>query len=165
MLTRQFRFGRTPAIGAVAICALAAGWTAGQRAHFVAGHREEPSSISLPLAPERDSKGPTSPKDANSFERGRSRQVLSPSRRRKLAYSRRTSRRNKSATWPALPRRSRFIRPATLRVATSRRQPQKTRLSRRRLNGSRCGAFRAKPASSGCRPSCRRIRSGPRSTG
>ncbi|MGH6821007.1 MAG: hypothetical protein ACREDU_09130, partial [Methylocella sp.] len=55
MLTRQFRFGRIPGIGAVAICALAAGWIAGQRSLFVAGHREEPSS--LPLGPERDSKG------------------------------------------------------------------------------------------------------------
>src|ERR1700736_4683537 len=57
MLARQLRFGRIPGIGAVAICALAAGWTAGQRSLFVAGYREEPSSISLPLAPERDSKG------------------------------------------------------------------------------------------------------------
>ena len=57
MLTRQFHFGRIPATGALAICALAAGWTAGQRSLFVAGHREKPSSISLPLAPESDSKG------------------------------------------------------------------------------------------------------------
>ncbi|MGH6851793.1 MAG: lytic transglycosylase domain-containing protein, partial [Methylocella sp.] len=64
MLARQFRFGRIPGIGAVAICALAAGWTAGQRSLFVASHREKPSSISPPLAPERDSKGPTSPNDA-----------------------------------------------------------------------------------------------------
>jgi soluble lytic murein transglycosylase len=61
MRTRQFRFGRIPALGAVAICALAAGWTAGQRSLFVAGRREKPSSISVPLAPERDSKGPASP--------------------------------------------------------------------------------------------------------
>jgi soluble lytic murein transglycosylase len=63
MRTRQFQFGRIPAIGALAICALAAGWTAGQRSLFVAGHREKPSSISPPLAPERDSKGPVSPND------------------------------------------------------------------------------------------------------
>ena len=63
MRTRQFHFGRIPAIGALAICALAAGWTAGQRSLFVAGHREKPSSISPPLAPERDSKGPVSPND------------------------------------------------------------------------------------------------------
>src|ERR1700694_5091108 len=61
MRTTQFRFGRIPGIGAVAICALAAGWTAGQRSLFVAGHREKASS--LPLAPERDSKGPASPND------------------------------------------------------------------------------------------------------
>ncbi|MGB6176297.1 MAG: lytic transglycosylase domain-containing protein [Methylocella sp.] len=63
MRTRQFRFGRIPAIGALAICALAAGWTAGQRSLFVPGHREKPPSISLPLASERDSKGPASPND------------------------------------------------------------------------------------------------------
>jgi hypothetical protein len=63
MLTRQFCFGRIPGIGAVAICALAAGWTAGQRSLFVAGHREKPSSISLPPAPKRDSRGPASPND------------------------------------------------------------------------------------------------------
>jgi soluble lytic murein transglycosylase len=63
MRTRQFRFGRIPGIGAVAICAIAAGWTAGQRALFVAGHREEPSFISPPLDPERDSEGPVSPGD------------------------------------------------------------------------------------------------------
>jgi len=63
MLTRQLFSGRIPGIGGVAICALAAGWTAGQRSLFVAGHREEPSSVSLPLAPERDSKGPASPND------------------------------------------------------------------------------------------------------
>ncbi|MGH6819469.1 MAG: transglycosylase SLT domain-containing protein, partial [Methylocella sp.] len=57
MLTRQFRFGPIPATGALAICALAAGWTAGQRSLFVAGHHEKPSSISLPPAPESDSKG------------------------------------------------------------------------------------------------------------
>src|ERR1700724_483205 len=61
MLPRQFRFGRIPGIGAVAICALAAGWTAGQRSLFVADHRENPSHISLPPAPERDSKEPASP--------------------------------------------------------------------------------------------------------
>jgi soluble lytic murein transglycosylase len=60
MLARQFRFGRIPGLGAVAICALAAGWTAGQRSLFVASHREKPSSFSPPLAPERDSKGPAS---------------------------------------------------------------------------------------------------------
>jgi len=63
MRTRQFHFGRIPAIGALAICALAAGWTAGQRSLFVAGHREKPSSISPPFPPERDSKGPVSPND------------------------------------------------------------------------------------------------------
>src|SRR5580704_12557917 len=61
MRTTQFRFGRIPGIGAVAICALAAGWTAGQRSLFVAGHRENPSYVSLPLAPERDSKEPAFP--------------------------------------------------------------------------------------------------------
>ena len=61
MFARQLRFGRIPGIGAVAICALAAGWTAGQRSLFVAGHREKSSS--LPLAPERDSRGPASPND------------------------------------------------------------------------------------------------------
>ena len=55
MLTRQFLFGRIPGIGAVAICALASGWIAGQRSLFVAAQRDEPSS--LPLGPERDSKG------------------------------------------------------------------------------------------------------------
>jgi soluble lytic murein transglycosylase len=63
MRTRQFRFGRVPAIGAVAICALAAGWTAGRRSLFVAGYRGEPSSNSFPLASERDSKGPGSAND------------------------------------------------------------------------------------------------------
>ncbi|HEX3496007.1 MAG TPA: lytic transglycosylase domain-containing protein, partial [Methylocella sp.] len=64
MLARQFRFGRIPGIGAVAICAIAAGWTAGQRSLFVAGHRAGPPSISPPLAPERDSTGPASQSDA-----------------------------------------------------------------------------------------------------
>src|SRR3984893_203091 len=70
MRTMQFRFGRILAIGAVAICALAAGWTAGQRSLFVPGHREAPSSISLPLAPERDSKGPASPSDETRSSEG-----------------------------------------------------------------------------------------------
>ncbi len=61
MATRQFRSGRIPGIGAVAICALAAGWTAGQRSLFLTGPREEPASISPPLAPARDSEGPASP--------------------------------------------------------------------------------------------------------
>jgi soluble lytic murein transglycosylase len=65
MRTRQCRFGRIPEIGTVAICALAAGWTAGQRSLFVAGHREEPPSISPSLAPERDSKGPASPNEGD----------------------------------------------------------------------------------------------------
>src|ERR1700730_13481061 len=68
MRTRQFRFGRIPGIGAVAICALAAGWTAGQRSLFVAGHREKSSS--LPLAPERDSRGPASPNDETRSSEG-----------------------------------------------------------------------------------------------
>src|SRR5580704_5087539 len=68
MRTRQFRFGRIPGIGAVAICALAAGWTAGQRSLFVAGHREKSSS--LPLAPERDSRGPASPHDETRSSEG-----------------------------------------------------------------------------------------------
>ncbi|MGH6937143.1 MAG: hypothetical protein ACRED2_13420, partial [Methylocella sp.] len=64
MPTRQSRLGRIPSIGGVAICAVAAGWTAGQRSLFVAGHHGEPSSsISLPLAPERGSKGLGSPND------------------------------------------------------------------------------------------------------
>src|ERR1700730_14617032 len=70
MLTRQFHFGRIPGIGAVAICALATGWIAGQRSLFVAGHREEPSPISLPLAPERDSRGPASPNDETRSSEG-----------------------------------------------------------------------------------------------
>ena len=68
MRTRQFRFGRIPGIGAVAICALAAGWTAGQRSLFVAGHREKSSS--LPLAPDRDSSGPASPNDETRSSEG-----------------------------------------------------------------------------------------------
>ncbi|MGH6813130.1 MAG: lytic transglycosylase domain-containing protein, partial [Methylocella sp.] len=65
MLARQFRFGRIPGIGAVAICALAAGWTAGQRSLFVARRGEKPSFVSLPLAPPRnESTGPSSPNDA-----------------------------------------------------------------------------------------------------
>ena len=63
MLTRQFRFGRVPGIGAVAICALAAGWTAGQRPLFVAGHREDAIVHFRPSRPERDSKGPAFPND------------------------------------------------------------------------------------------------------
>ncbi len=70
MLAGQFRFGRIPGIGAVAICALAAGWTAGQRSLFVAGHRAKPSSISLPVAAERDSKGPASPNDETGSREG-----------------------------------------------------------------------------------------------
>src|SRR5438132_3079439 len=70
MLARQLRFGRIPGIGAAAICALAAGWTAGQRSLFVAGYREEPPSISLPLAPEGDSKGPASPGDVTGSSEG-----------------------------------------------------------------------------------------------
>src|SRR3984893_3853702 len=70
MRTRQFGFGRIPGIGAVAICALAAGWTAGQRALFVVGHRAEPSFISPPLGPERDSEGPVSPGDETRSREG-----------------------------------------------------------------------------------------------
>jgi len=70
MRARQLRFGRIPGISAVAICALAAGWIAGQRSLFVANHREEPSSISLPLAPERDSKEPASPIDETRSREG-----------------------------------------------------------------------------------------------
>ncbi len=70
MRTRQLRFGRIPGIGTVAICALAAGWTAGQRSLFVADHREEASPISLPLAPERDSKGSSSPNDRTRSSKG-----------------------------------------------------------------------------------------------
>src|SRR5580700_2429894 len=68
MRTRQFRFGRIPGIGAVAICALAAGWTAGQRSLFVAGHREKSSSLTL--APDRDSSGPASPNDETRSSEG-----------------------------------------------------------------------------------------------
>ena len=68
MLTRQFLFGRIPGIGAVAICALATGWIAGQHSLFVAAHREEPSS--LPLGPERVSKGPASPNDETRSSEG-----------------------------------------------------------------------------------------------
>src|ERR1700730_16043836 len=70
MHTRQFRFGRTPGIGAVAICALDAGWTAGQRSLFVGIRREEPKSTSLPLAPERDSKGTASANDETRSSEG-----------------------------------------------------------------------------------------------
>jgi soluble lytic murein transglycosylase len=71
MRTRQFRLGRIPSIGGVAICAVAAGWTAGQRSLFVASHHGEPSSsISLPLAPERDSKGLGSPNDETRLSDG-----------------------------------------------------------------------------------------------
>jgi soluble lytic murein transglycosylase len=70
MLARQFRFGRIPGIGAVAICALAAGWTAGQRSLFVASHHEMPSSISLPLHPERDSEGTATQSDATRSSEG-----------------------------------------------------------------------------------------------
>jgi soluble lytic murein transglycosylase len=61
MLTRQFPFGRIPGFGVVTICALAAGWTAGQRSMFVPGPREVPSSYSPPLAPEQLSKSPAFP--------------------------------------------------------------------------------------------------------
>jgi soluble lytic murein transglycosylase len=70
MLARQLRFGRIPGIGAVAICALAAGWTAGQRSLFVGVRREEPSSTFLPLAPERDSKGTASANDETRSSEG-----------------------------------------------------------------------------------------------
>ncbi|HEX3495177.1 MAG TPA: transglycosylase SLT domain-containing protein [Methylocella sp.] len=70
MLAWQLRFGRMPGIGAVAICALAAGWTAGQRSLFVGVRREEPSSTSLPLAPERDSKGTASANDETRSSEG-----------------------------------------------------------------------------------------------
>jgi soluble lytic murein transglycosylase len=72
MLARQSRFGRITGIGAVAICALAAGWTAGQRSLFVAGHREKSSSIAPPLAPERDSTRPASLSDAARSSEGNS---------------------------------------------------------------------------------------------
>ena len=39
------------------------------------------------------------------------------------------------------------------------------KISGRLLNGLRCGAFLVNQGSSGCRPSCRRIQPGPRSTG
>src|SRR5438270_12579724 len=70
MLARQLRFGHIPGIGAVAICALAAGWTAGQRSLFVGVRREDPSSTSLPLAPERDSKGTASANDETRSSEG-----------------------------------------------------------------------------------------------
>src|ERR1700737_244269 len=70
MLAWQLRFGRMPGIGAVAICALAAGWTAGQRSLFVGVRREEPSSTSPPLAPERDSKGTASANDETRSSEG-----------------------------------------------------------------------------------------------
>src|ERR1700730_15254953 len=70
MRTRQFRFGRIPEISVVAICSVAAGWPAGQRSLFVAGHREKPSSISLPLAPAHESNERASPNDETRSSEG-----------------------------------------------------------------------------------------------
>ncbi|HUI21454.1 MAG TPA: lytic transglycosylase domain-containing protein [Methylocella sp.] len=60
MLTRHFLFGRMPGIGAVAFCALAAGWIAGQHALFLTPSRDDSLSLSppLPLVPEPQSKAP-----------------------------------------------------------------------------------------------------------
>lgn len=48
MLTRSFRAGSLPGLGAVAICALAAGWIAGQRSAMLLAPRETPVTL-VPL--------------------------------------------------------------------------------------------------------------------
>lgn len=69
MLARQFHngripFGRISGMGAVAFCALMAGWIAGQHGLFLPGSREDrAASLTLtpalpPLAPQEDSKTP-----------------------------------------------------------------------------------------------------------
>jgi soluble lytic murein transglycosylase len=69
MLTRQLLFrriplGRIPRIGAVAFCALTAGWIAGQHSQFLRAPREKassslsPSPPLPPLAPQHESKVP-----------------------------------------------------------------------------------------------------------
>ncbi len=75
MLARQspfgrLLFGRIPGIGAgaVAFCALTAGWIAGQHAPLLLGRGEDGSSISLspalpPLPPEHESKAPVFPRE------------------------------------------------------------------------------------------------------
>src|SRR5208282_2317275 len=73
MLARQspfgrLLFGRIPGAGAVAFCALTAGWIAGQHAPLLLGRGEDGSSISLspalpPLTPEHESKAPVFPRE------------------------------------------------------------------------------------------------------
>jgi soluble lytic murein transglycosylase len=58
MLTKQFPFGRITGLGIVAICSLAAGWTAGHRALFISVPREELPAYSPPYVPDRLAKQP-----------------------------------------------------------------------------------------------------------
>jgi soluble lytic murein transglycosylase len=65
MLTRQFSLARIPGFGIVAICSLAAGWTAGHYSRFVTASVEELPTYSPPYAPDQLTKEPVfSPFDA-----------------------------------------------------------------------------------------------------
>ncbi|HUZ90428.1 MAG TPA: lytic transglycosylase domain-containing protein, partial [Methylocella sp.] len=80
MLTRHSAFGRIftgrfPGIGAVAFCALTAGWIAGQHALFLPASREDVLSPSLSpalprLAPEHESKAPGFSRERESHASG-----------------------------------------------------------------------------------------------
>src|ERR1700745_1314886 len=50
MLTRHFPFGRIPQLSLVALCSLAAGWSAGRHIQFVSLSREELADYSPPYA-------------------------------------------------------------------------------------------------------------------
>ncbi len=61
MFTRQVLFGRVPGLSVVAVCSLAAGWTAGHRAIFVPAPREELAAYSPPYASDHLAKEPAFP--------------------------------------------------------------------------------------------------------
>src|ERR1700757_1304732 len=58
MLTRHFPFGRIPQLSLVALCSLAAGWSAGRHIQFVSLSREELSDYSAPYALDQLAKEP-----------------------------------------------------------------------------------------------------------
>lgn len=61
MLTRHFPFGRIPQLGVVALCSLAAGWSAGRYIQFVSLSREQFSDYSPPHALDEAAKLPALP--------------------------------------------------------------------------------------------------------
>jgi soluble lytic murein transglycosylase len=57
MVTRQFLFWRMPGIGMMILCALAAGWIAGERSRFLQPRLEVPAPNLAPSEPEHGSQG------------------------------------------------------------------------------------------------------------